>query len=320
MATKEEYGRLHIPPMPTTSTGWKPKKQPWEDMLNYQNPNGGTKAETPQQPAITPVEDEEEDDNLAAYQKMVAEYATPPLTPEEEERRVKAATAAQGWGALGNGLNAMSNLFFVGGVAPSQKLPDLYDANKDIQQFRDRIMKNRAAYLANYKALSDLSYKNKALAGKNVDRRLRERAIENDSRRIAANEKRYEEIARHNQEMERLISERQKADEDYKNHLIDIKEYQARIQGINARTNALRAQMQYGGSTTVTNVKYFYDPTGEKTGESRTVTETPNSQAGAGGGSHSSPQGGNTSVQNNDNTPPTRRNNNDNTPPTRRKK
>ena len=85
-------------------------------------------------------------DNFA---ELVGQYTDKPLTQEERARRERAATAAQGMGALGNAISAFSNLAFTGGVAPSQKLPALPDTDKDIQAFRARIDKNRAAYLNN---------------------------------------------------------------------------------------------------------------------------------------------------------------------------
>lgn len=83
------------------------------------------------------------------FSELVKQYTSAPMTEEEQKRRERGAAAAQSVGALGNVLNAFSNLAFTGGVAPSQKLPDLPDANKDVQAFRTQVEKSRQAYLNN---------------------------------------------------------------------------------------------------------------------------------------------------------------------------
>lgn len=83
------------------------------------------------------------------FSELVKQYTSAPMTEEEQKRRERGAAAAQSMGALGNVLSAFSNLAFTGGVAPSQKLPDLPDANKDVQAFRTQVEKSRQAYLNN---------------------------------------------------------------------------------------------------------------------------------------------------------------------------
>lgn len=83
------------------------------------------------------------------FSELVKQYTSAQMTEEEQKRRERGAAAAQSMGALGNVLSAFSNLAFTGGVAPSQKLPDLPDANKDVQAFRTQVEKSRQAYLNN---------------------------------------------------------------------------------------------------------------------------------------------------------------------------
>jgi hypothetical protein len=262
-----------------------------------------------------PVEEEEDDDNLAAYQELVNTYATKPLTPEEEERRVKAATSAQGWGALGNGLSALSNLFFVGGVAPSQKLPDLPDTNRDIQMFRDRVNKNRAAYLANYKALQDLRNKKQALENQAASLALREWALRQGDDRIAYNRDNLDYRGK-NDEANRQSREKIAGDRNalgWANHEETVNWHNSTANDRNTKNNLAQQRIDQNGQPVTTSTIRTTD---DGLGNTTTVTTESVRQRGA-------------SQQNasQDNTPPTRRTNqstsgtdNDNTPPSRRKK
>lgn len=118
----------------TPQTPWTPKEQRVEaPVVEEKKPSLD----------IPPVSDY---DN---FSELVKQYTSAPMTEEEQKRRERGAAAAQSMGALGNVLSAFSNLAFTGGVAPSQKLPDLPDANKDVQAFRTQVEKSRQAYLNN---------------------------------------------------------------------------------------------------------------------------------------------------------------------------
>lgn len=138
----------------TPQTPWTPKEQ---------------RVETPvaekEKPSldIPPVSDY---DN---FSELVKQYTSAPMTEEEQKRRERGAAAAQSMGALGNVLSAFSNLAFTGGVAPSQKLPDLPDANKDVQAFRTQVEKSRQAYLNNLLQGRALQQKGEELGLKRAD-------------------------------------------------------------------------------------------------------------------------------------------------------
>lgn len=103
------------------------------------------------------------------FSELVKQYTSAPMTEEEQKRRERGAAAAQSMGALGNVLSAFSNLAFTGGVAPSQKLPDLPDANKDVQAFRTQVEKSRQAYLNNLLQGRALQQKGEELGLKRAD-------------------------------------------------------------------------------------------------------------------------------------------------------
>lgn len=103
------------------------------------------------------------------FSELVKQYTSAPMTKEEQKRRERGAAAAQSMGALGNVLSAFSNLAFTGGAAPSQKLPDLPDANKDVQAFRTQVEKSRQAYLNNLLQGRALQQKGEELGLKRAD-------------------------------------------------------------------------------------------------------------------------------------------------------
>lgn len=103
------------------------------------------------------------------FSELVKQYTSAPMTEEEQKRRERGAAAAQSMGALGSVLSAFSNLAFTGGVAPSQKLPDLPDANKDVQAFRTQVEKSRQAYLNNLLQGRALQQKGEELGLKRAD-------------------------------------------------------------------------------------------------------------------------------------------------------
>lgn len=160
MAEKNRYGIGQEP-------DWSPlrpqNKPAWE--VSLWNPSNTPPQEEPTQTTKTPgVDLSVPQADLSDYNTLndLVEkyYAGAVLSPKEQARRERAATAAQGVGALGNAISAFSNIAFTGGVAPSQKLPELPDANKDIQAFRAQVDKNRAAYVNAMLAVKGL--KNKA--------------------------------------------------------------------------------------------------------------------------------------------------------------
>lgn len=138
----------------TPQTPWTPKEQRVEaPVVEEEKPSLD----------IPPVSDY---DN---FSKLVKQYTSAPMTEEEQKRRERGAAAAQSVGALGNVLSAFSNLAFTGGVAPSQKLPDLPDANKDVQAFRTQVEKSRQAYLNNLLQGRALQQKGEELGLKRAD-------------------------------------------------------------------------------------------------------------------------------------------------------
>lgn len=138
----------------TPQTPWTPKEQRVEaPVVEEEKPS----------PDIPPVSDY---DN---FSELVKQYTSAPMTEEEQKRRERGAAAAQSVGALGNVLSAFSNLAFTGGAAPSQKLPDLPDANKDVQAFRTQVEKSRQAYLNNLLQGRALQQKGEELGLKRAD-------------------------------------------------------------------------------------------------------------------------------------------------------
>lgn len=138
----------------TPQTPWTPKEQRVEaPVVEKEKPSL----------EIPPVSDY---DN---FSELVKQYTSAPMTEEEQKRRERGAAAAQSMGALGNVLSAFSNLAFTGGVAPSQKLPDLPDANKDVQAFRTQVEKSRQAYLNNLLQGRALQQKGEELGLKRAD-------------------------------------------------------------------------------------------------------------------------------------------------------
>lgn len=138
----------------TPQTPWTPKEQRVEaPVVEKEKPSL----------EIPPISDY---DN---FSELVKQYTSTPMTEEEQKRRERGAAAAQSMGALGNVLSAFSNLAFTGGVAPSQKLPDLPDANKDVQAFRTQVEKSRQAYLNNLLQGRALQQKGEELGLKRAD-------------------------------------------------------------------------------------------------------------------------------------------------------
>ena len=138
----------------TPQTPWTPKEQRVEaPVVEEEKPSLD----------IPPVSDY---DN---FSELVKQYTSAPMTEEEQKRRERGAAAAQSMGALGNVLSAFSNLAFTGGSAPSQKLPDLPDANKDVQAFRTQVEKSRQAYINNLLQGRALQQKGEELGLKRAD-------------------------------------------------------------------------------------------------------------------------------------------------------
>lgn len=138
----------------TPQTPWTPKEQRVEaPVVEEEKPSLD----------IPPVSDY---DN---FSELVKQYTSAPMTEEEQKRRERGVAAAQSMGALGNVLSAFSNLAFTGGVAPSQKIPELPDANKDVQAFRTQVEKSRQAYLNNLLQGRALQQKGEELGLKRAD-------------------------------------------------------------------------------------------------------------------------------------------------------
>ena len=151
----------------TPQTPWTPKEQRVEaPVVEDEKPSLD----------IPPVSDY---DN---FSELVKQYTSAPMTEEEQKRRERGAAAAQSMGALGNVLSAFSNIAFTGGVAPSQKLPDLPDANKDVQAFRTQVEKSRQAYLNNLLQGRALQQKGEELGLKRAEL----------TRKVNAEDKRWE--------------------------------------------------------------------------------------------------------------------------------
>ena len=106
-----------------------------------------TPAKTVTPTKISTLVNTDDGDDYQAFNNLVEQYAGEALSEKEREKRERASVVSQGIGALGNAINAFSNIASVGGVAPSQKLPGLPNVSKDIDNFRAYIDRNKAAYI-----------------------------------------------------------------------------------------------------------------------------------------------------------------------------
>ena len=125
------------------------------------------KSDTPTM--ISPLVNTEDGDDYQAFNNLVEQYAGEALSEKERERRERAAVVSQGIGALGNAINAFSNIASVGGVAPSQKLPELPNVSKDIDNFRAYIDRNKAAYINAMMNAGAMKRKDRELAVREAD-------------------------------------------------------------------------------------------------------------------------------------------------------
>ena len=126
-----------------------------------------TKTVTP--PMISPLLNTEDGDDYQAFNNLVEQYAGEALSEKEREKRERAAVVSQGIGALGNAISAFSNIASVGGVAPSQKLPELPNVSKDIDNFRAYIDRNKAAYVNAMMNAGAMKRKDRELAVREAD-------------------------------------------------------------------------------------------------------------------------------------------------------
>lgn len=126
-----------------------------------------TKTVTP--PMISPLLNTEDGDDYQAFNNLVEQYAGETLSEKEREKRERAAVVSQGIGALGNAISAFSNIASVGGVAPSQKLPDLPNMSKDIDDFRAYINRNKAAYINAMMNAGAMKRKDREIAVREAD-------------------------------------------------------------------------------------------------------------------------------------------------------
>ena len=151
----------------------KPKYDWNEAIQNTQDgkkvvPNTETeKTVTP--PKISPLVNTDDGDDYLAFNNLVEQYAGEALSEKEREKRERAAVVSQGIGALGNAISAFSNIASVGGVAPSQKLPELPNVSKDIDNFRSYIDRNKAAYVNAMMNAGAMKRKDRELAVREAD-------------------------------------------------------------------------------------------------------------------------------------------------------
>lgn len=103
----------------------------------------------PAAPNFTTIDPGERPDqsNYNWYTQMLESTALKPMSEEEQERRTRAAYSSAAVGALGNALSAFSNLAFTGGVAPSQKLPDVYNPHKEVEAMKNREQNRMDRYI-----------------------------------------------------------------------------------------------------------------------------------------------------------------------------
>ena len=238
----------------TPQTPWTPKEQKVEAPVKERKPSLD----------IPPVSDY---DN---FSQLVKQYTSVPMTKEEQERRERGAVAAQSMGALGNVLSAFSNLAFTGGVAPSQKLPELPAADKDVQAFRAQVEKSRQAYLNNLLQGRALQQKGEELGLRRADLARRVNADEREAEnKKALNDAKIGRMGAMNSK-----DEAQRAYWDEKTRALEEgqplveAEKRARIAYWNRKANS-------GGSGNYVNVQ-IADPV---TGELKTIPVTGNKAA-----------------------------------------
>ena len=128
-----------------------------------------TPTNTDTHPMISPLLNTEDGDDYQAFNNLVEQYAGEALSEKERERRERAAVVSQGIGALGNAISAFSNIASVGGVAPSQKLPDVPNVSKDIDNFRAYIDRNKAAYINAMMNAGAMKRKDREIAVREAD-------------------------------------------------------------------------------------------------------------------------------------------------------
>ncbi len=239
----------------TPQTPWTPKEQRVEaPVVEEEKPSLD----------IPPVSDY---DN---FSELVKQYTSAPMTEEEQKRRERGAAAAQSMGALGNVLSAFSNLAFTGGVAPSQKLPDLPDANKDVQAFRTQVEKSRQAYLNNLLQGRALQQKGEELGLKRADL----------VRKVNAEDKRWEiqdmltdaKIKRMQAATAKDDASRKKLEQEADN-IVALAQKKLQLMDSQIGLNNQRAN-HIGGGSGAYRVPYSY--LNYRTGELETVYVTPN--------------------------------------------
>ena len=240
----------------TPQTPWTPKEQRVEaPVVEEEKPSL----------EIPPVSDY---DN---FSELVKQYTSAPMTEEEQKRRERGAAAAQSMVALGNVLSAFSNLAFTGGVAPSQKLPDLPDANKDVQAFRTQVEKSRQAYLNNLLQGRALQQKGEELGLKRADLVRKVNADE----REAANKKALNDakIGRMRVQDSKDDASRKKLEQEADN-LVSLAQKKLQLMDSQIGLNNQRARHVGSGGSGAYRVPYSY--LNYRTGELETVYVTPN--------------------------------------------
>lgn len=208
------------------------------------------------------------------YVGNLADTLEKPITQEEQDRRTKAAYSASAIGALGNAMSAFSNLAFTGGVAPSQKLPETYSPNKDVQNFRDRVNKVRDNYLSNITAqrrldLQDEWYRQRAEAQKEDLAQRKDRlAFERErEQRLAEtqelNTRKQEWKERYEQGRLDIAKEKNRIDEEYKRGMLSARARDAAIRELNAMGKSVEETRSFDADGNVVSKKTVTKPNGQ---------------------------------------------------------
>ena len=220
-----------------------------------------------------------------------------PLTAEEqaaaEKRRKRNAVIA----AVGDGISALSNLYFATKGAPSSfnakesmsnKMYERYEKLRKEREAKDKLWLNGYMQAQRLDELSSKARHDAQLRKEAQDQKVRE----------------FEYKKQHDAALQQIAQEKNRILEEYNKGRLSKEEADRKIREMNARANMLRAQNSSNGQTTTVEIER--NELGQET--KRTVTK--------GQGKDNVPPSRRGNV---DNVPPSRRNKNDNTPPSRRK-
>ena len=214
------------------------------------------------------------------------------IEADEKRRRRNAIISA-----VGDGISALSNLYFTTKGAPSSFNPKESMSKKMYERY-ERLRKEREAkdkvWLNGYmqaQRLDELSAKARH------DAILKKQALDQKAEEIQNRKKKDDELLEISREKNRILKE-------YYDNKKTKEEADREIRELNARANMLRAQNQGNGQTTTVEIER--DALGRET--KRTTTK--------GQGNNNVPP---SRRGNADNVPPSRKNGNSTTPPSRRK-